>query len=315
MTNETRTSAGSPGSPADERAAPSARGRPSSRQRFSPRRNSLGTAVAFLLPAVVLLLLLRVVPLLAAVGESIPLGTDRSPWSNFAYIFSDPEFLSSLRVTLVFSLIINPLQIALALFLAVALTKKLPLVGLWRTLILVPIAIPQAVSAIVWLVIFRPDGPLNGLADALGLPSVPWLTSPDWALWSVIIVCSWVGVGYWMTFLITGIKDIPGSLYEASALDGANAWDQFRHITLPGLRRPLLFVLVADTVSNFLVFAPVRLLTQGGPQGSTDLIMHDIFERAYTLGDTQAASAGTLVLTVIVIIVVAAQFRLLPGKD
>ncbi|GAA4431658.1 hypothetical protein GCM10023169_36430 [Georgenia halophila] len=288
---------------------------PPDRSRPRSRTGGWRVAIPFLLPAIVLLLLLRLVPTVAAISEAVPVGGERSPWSNFAYIFSDPSFWNAVRVTLLFAVIINPIQIALALALAVLLTKRLPFVGLWRTLILLPIAVPQVVSAIVWLVLLRPDGPLNGVATALGLPPVPWLTEPAWALTSIMIVCSWVGVGYWMTFLVTGIREIPDSLYEASSLDGAGGWRQFWSITLPSLRRPLLFVLVADTVSNFLVFAPVRVLTQGGPQGSTDLIMYNISDRAYTLGDTQAASAATLVLIVIVVAVVAVQFRLLPGKD
>lgn len=285
------------------------------RPRSLARRETWISAVLLLLPAVVLLLMLRIIPTIAALAEAVPVGGERSPWSNFAYIFSDPSFWNSVQVTLIFSVIVNPIQIALALALAVLLTKHIPAVGLWRTFILLPIAVPQAVSAIIWLVLLRPDGPLNGIATALGLPSVPWLTDPGWALMSIIIVCSWVGVGYWMTFLVTGIKEIPSSLYEASALDGASGWRQFWSITLPGLRRPLLFVLVADTVSNFLVFAPVRILTRGGPQGGTDLLMYNISERAYTLGDTQAASAATLVLMAIVIVVVTIQFRMLPGKE
>jgi multiple sugar transport system permease protein len=272
-------------------------------------------ALPFLLPALILLVLLRAIPTVSAILDAFPFGGNRSVWSNFSYIFTDPSFWGSVKITLLFAVIINPVQIVLALVLAVALSKKLPAVGLWRTLILLPIAIPQVVSAIVWLVLFRPDGPLNAIVNALGLPSVPWLTSPGWALTSVIIVCSWVGVGYWMTFLVTGLQEIPDSLYEASALDGAGAVRQFFSITIPGLRRQLLFVLVADTVSNFLVFAPVRILTQGGPQGGTDLIMYNITDRAYTLGDTQAASAATLVLMVLVIIVVAIQFRLIPEGD
>jgi multiple sugar transport system permease protein len=279
------------------------------------QRNTWFWAAAFLLPATVALIALRFIPTAAALQESIPLGEGEDPWSVFGYLWTDPNFHNSLKVTLIFSVVVNPLQIALALALAVVLTKRLPWVGLWRTLILLPVAVPQSVSAIIWLVIFRPDGPLNGILERFGIPAIPWLTSTQFSLMSIIIVVSWVGVGYWMTFLVTGIKDIPESLYEASELDGANGWRQFIHITLPGLRRPLLFVLVADTVANFLVFAPIRLMTQGGPEGSTNLIMNNIFERAYTLGDTQSASAATIVLVVIVIAVVSVQFRLLPGKD
>lgn len=286
-----------------------------SRRKSRAQHNTWFWAAVFLLPATIALIAMRIIPAVGALREAIPLGSGQDPWSVFSYLWSDPDFHNSLTVTLIFAVIVNPLQIALALALAVVLTKHLPMVGLWRTLILLPVAVPQAVSAIIWLVIFRPDGPLNGILERFGISAVPWLTSPDFALTSIIIVCSWVGVGYWMTFLVTGIKDIPESLYEASELDGANNWKQFLHITVPGLRRPLLFVLVADTVSNFLVFAPIRIMTQGGPEGSTNLIMNNIFERAYTLGDTQSASAATIVLVVIVIAVVAVQFKLLPGKD
>ncbi|MFJ3489084.1 carbohydrate ABC transporter permease [Leifsonia aquatica] len=273
------------------------------------------TAAAFLLPAIIGLLILRIIPTVQAVGTSLTNQVGSFTFANFGYVFTDPTFLNALKVTLLFAIIINPIQIALALWLAVVLTKRVPGVGIWRTLILLPIAVPQIVSAIVWGVLFRPDGPLNGILESLGIAPVPWLVSPDTALLSIMIICTWVGVGYWMTFLVAGIKDIPSSLYEAAELDGAGGWKQFLYITLPGLRRPLLFVLVADTVANFLVFAPVRILTQGGPQGSTNLIMNFIFERAYTLADPAGAAAATIVLVLIVVCVVGVQFRLLPGKD
>ena len=281
----------------------------------SMKRNASFTAVVFLAPALLSVVLLRVVPMLGSIETAFSVRAGQEVWSNFTFLLSDPNFLQSLRVTLLFSLIVNPVQIILALALAVLLSKKLPAVGLWRALILLPAAIPQSVSAIIWMVLMRPDGPFNAFAAALGLPSIPWLTSPHFALGSIIIVCSWVGVGFWMTFLITGIKEIPESHFEAASLDGANAWQRFLYITLPGLRRPLLFVFVADTVSNLLVFAPIRLLTQGGPSGSTNLVMHYIFETGYTLGDSQTAAAGTLILVILVIIITAVQFRLLPGKD
>ena len=293
---------------------PNRASRPAASSRWG-ERGMWRTAALMLLPAVVAVAFLRLWPSLSAIIESLTPTDGHSFWYTFERLLTDGTFQSSLKVTLLFSLVINPLQIGLALWLAVVLTKRVPLVGLWRTLILLPVAIPQTVSAIVWSVAFRPDGPLNAVVTALGLPTVPFLTSPGMALVSIMVVCSWVGVGYWMTFLVAGIKDIPPSLYEAASLDGAGGWSSFRHITLPGLRRPLLFVLVADTVSNFLVFAPVQILTKGGPEGSTDLLMNQVFERAYVTGDMATASAGTVVLIAIVLAVVALQFRLLPGKD
>lgn len=287
---------------------------PFRRRRRAAKSNWI-PALVLLGPAVLALLLLRLVPAVEAFRISLTDAGGDITLSHFVRLLGDPSFINSLKVTLVFSLIVNPLQIALALLLAVLLTRAIPLVGLWRTLILLPIAIPQAVSAVIWYVLFRPDGPLNGILEILGIPSVPWLISPDMALFSVIIVVSWVGVGYWMTFLVAGINEIPGSLYEAAELDGAGPVRTFWNITIPGLRRQILFVLVADTVSNFLIFAPVRILTGGGPSGSTDLIMNNMFERAYTLGDMGSASAATVVLVAIVVVVVAVQFYLMPGKE
>lgn len=278
---------------------------------MSTRRNLLA-AGAFLAPALASVVVLRLWPALVAVHESLlaPRATSYS-FDNYTYIFTDPIFLGSLRTTLLYSLIVNPLQIAVALALAVLLNAKLPAVGLWRTLILLPVAIPQSVSAIVWGVAFRPDGPLNALFSAIGIGPQRFITSPDQALASIIVVVSWVGVGYWMTFLIAGLQDIPRSLYEAAEMDGANRWRQFFHITLPQLRRPLTFVLVANTVANFLVFAPVQILTKGGPQNSTNLIMNEIYTRAFVSSDMSSAAAATVVLVLVVLVIVAVQFRLM----
>jgi multiple sugar transport system permease protein len=119
-----------------------------------------------------------------------------------------------------------------------------------------------------------------------------------------------------MMFLIAGLKEIDPVLYEAASLDGAGRWARFRNITVPQLRRQITFVLVADTISNLLVFAPVHILTGGGPTGHTDLLMNNIFERAYTNADVGGAAAGTIVLVAIALVIVVVQFQLLSrGED
>ena len=258
------------------------------------------------------MLLLRLWPAALAVHDSLiaPRATSYS-LENYRYLFSDPLFVKSTWITIVYCLIVNPLQIAAALALALLVNARLPLVGLWRTLIFVPVAVPQSVSAVVWGVAYRPDGPLNAMLGAVGLAPQPFLTSPDQALASIILVVSWIGVGYWMTFLLAGLQDIPKTLYEAARIDGANAWQLFVHITLPQLRRPLTFVLVANTVANFLVFAPVKILTQGGPRGSTNLIMNEIYTRAFSSGDPSSASAATVILVATLLLIVVIQFRLM----
>jgi len=114
-----------------------------------------------------------------------------------------------------------------------------------------------------------------------------------------------------MMFLVAGLKQIDPALYDAAALDGAGRWKRFRYVTVPQLHRQIGFVLVAATVSNLLLFAPVQILTEGGPEGSTDVIMNDIFERAYLQADVGGAAAATVVLVLTSLLVVIVQFRLL----
>lgn len=280
------------------------------------RHGTLLVAAVFLAPAIVALIVLRLWPAAVAVHNSLlaPHATTYS-LENYFYIFGDPVFQGAVRTTLLYSVIVNPLQIAVSLALALLMNAKLPTVGIWRTLVMLPVAIPQSVSAVVWGVAYREDGPLNALLAAIGVGPQRFLTSPEQALASILVIVSWIGVGYWMTFLIAGLQDIPKTLYEAARIDGANSWQGFRYITLPQLRRPLTFVLVANTVANFLVFAPVQILTKGGPQGSTNLIMNEIYTRAFIGGDPSGASAATVVLVSLVLLIVMLQFRLMRGSD
>jgi multiple sugar transport system permease protein len=301
---------------------PATGGAPGGTPRKSRRLGDLPIALTFLLPAILAAVLLRLWPTARGVWDSLrstPLGVEPTHWvglEQFRTIFSDPAFLNSLKVTLLFGIIVNPLQIAVALVLAIIFNERIRGGGLMRTLVFLPVAIPQSVSAVIWAVAFRPDGPLNGVLNAVGIESQGFLTSPGQALPSIILVVSWIGVGYWMMFLVAGLKEIDPVLYEAAALDGAGRWSRFRHVTIPQLSRQITFVLVADTISNLLVFAPVHILTGGGPNGRTNLIMNDVFERAYTRADVGAAAAATVVVVALALAIVLVQFRLLSrGSD
>lgn len=284
------------------------------------RRNTIA-AIAFLAPALLSLVALRVLPagvsLVSSLNETNVFTLEQSfvGFQNYFDLLENEEFLNTVNVTLVFSLLINPLQIFVATLLALLFTRKFPLRGVLRSLVIFPVAVPPAVSAVVWSAIYRPDGLANALLTSFGLPEQEWLTSSNLSLFSVMIVLSWIGCGYWMLFLIAGINDIPEEIYEAAKIDGAGFFRQTISITIPLIRRPLTFVLVADTVSNFLVFAPVSILTNGGPEGSTSLLMYDIFTRAYSYGDTGKASAAVFILVVLMLLAVSLQFYLLRSRD
>jgi multiple sugar transport system permease protein len=270
-----------------------------------------------LAPALIALILMRVVPMASAVAQSfqhVSLATGETTFDgleNYIYLFTEPGFYSVLVVTLVFNLILNPVVVVLSTAAALLMVQRIPLVGLWRSMLFVPAAVPGAVVALIWSTALQPDGLVNALLEAVGLPAQPFLTSSTQAAFSIGIMVTWGALGYWMIFILAGLKDIPESLMEAASLDGAGWWRRLFSITLPLLRRPMAFVLIACTVGSFLLFAPIQILTKGGPEDSTNLIMYDIYNRAYLLGDIGVGQAEVVVLMLILSIIVAVQFRLL----
>jgi len=281
------------------------------------------TGYLLALPAVVALLYLRVIPAVDALWESFH---QRSLFDqtqkmfvgleNYVFLFTQsPTFLQSVKVTLLFVVLTVAVQTVVALALAVLFTQKGWGMSFWRTLVFLPITIPTAVSAVVWGTAFRGDGIINGFLLRLGLDPQPFLASSSQALWSITILASWIGVGYWMVFLIAGLKDIPDEVKEAASLDGAGAFRTFFSITLPLLRRPLAFVVVANTVANFLQFVPAAILTQGGPQDSTRFVMYEIYTQAYVQGDVSLADTQIVLVLCVLLAIVAGQFRLLKAKD
>lgn len=286
------------------------------------KHQNILTAAAFLAPTIALIVVLRLIPAAEAIADStlqgLP-GSLRPPvfvgMASFWKLLHSSQFWFTITQTLVFNVIVNPVQIIIALGLAVLLSQKLPGVGLWRTCIFLPAAIPLAGSTVVWGIALRPDGPVNGLLAFLDLPFQPFFTSPQQVIGSMVLLTSWIGVGYWMMFLIAGLNDIPKVYYEAAKIDGAGPIRTFFSITLPMLRRPLLFVLVADTVANFILFAPVQILTKGGPQKYSNFLMYDIFHKSFELSDPYSGSAELVVLLVLIMVIVTVQFRLLGEED
>lgn len=272
----------------------------------------------FLVPAVGLLVIFNLFPAIATLNESLHAnslirgGRIFVGLENFQRIFTDPVFWKSLRVTLLFSVLVNPIQIVLALGLALLANQKVRGIVFFRSVFLLPVAVSINVTTIVWgLMLDSKAGIVNGALALFGVPAQPFLTAPSHALWSIIILATWKGVPLWALFFLAGLQGIPASVIEAARIDGANRRQLFIQVTLPLLRGVLIFVLVADTVANFLLFAPVLLLTEGGPQLSTNLIMYETYRRGFVYGDLGASAAMLWVMLLLVFAVIGLEFFLL----
>jgi multiple sugar transport system permease protein len=290
--------------------------------KFSPRssikRKELFWALVFLLPSLIALVSMRLMPILSSLFSSFytafPGGlmpAVYTGWENFSFVLSDPDFRNTIKRTILFNLVINPVQIALSLMVSVVMVQRIRFEGIWRTLVFIPITIPIVGSTITWHAIFKPDGPLNAFLMTLGLNDQPFLNSPDQALASISVVASWIGIGYWMMFLISGLRAVPAEIYDAAEIDRAGPIRIFFSITLPLIKRTLLFVLVATTVANFVLFAPIQLLTAGGPESTTTLLIYDTYRETYVYGSRNLGATKGLILTMIMLVFAAIQFYLM----
>ncbi len=264
---------------------------------------------AFLAPALLGLFLFRFVPINIALigsffGQSIRGDSLFVGLKNYVELFDDPAFWDVIRTTLIFNLIINPFQICCALGLALLVRRPTRFVEIFRASFLLPMTVSIALTSIIWSIMLDPTlGPVNGFLRWLGLPAQPFFRSADQAMPSLIMVATWKGAGYWMIFLLAGLLAIPEVLNESASIDGASSWQRFRYITLPLMRRPLAFVLVADTAANFLLFAPVYIVTNGGPNGATHLLMFEAYQSAFAyLNHGRSLAIATIILSIVMVI-------------
>ena len=218
--------------------------------------------------------------------------------ANWRSVLHDHDFGDSLVVTAIFVAIVVPAQTVLGLLAAMILAPRLPGTGLFRTLYVLPwICAPLAI-AVMWRWILAPT---DGAVSTLLGRRIEWLTNPDLALPMVSAVVVWTNVGYVSLSFLAGLLAIPEDIYNAARTDGASAWQRFWRITLPMLRPTMFFVLVTGVVSAAQVFDTVYALTGGGPEGSTDLVAHQIYAEAFGAAAIGRASVMAVVLFVILV--------------
>ncbi|MEV5954067.1 sugar ABC transporter permease [Streptomyces sp. NPDC051987] len=243
--------------------------------RLSPALRRRLTALAFVLPLLAYLAAFYAYPLYRNLDLSLRDYTVRSfvagdapfsGWANFRTVLDDPTFGPAMRHTMVFTFVSIAFQYVIGLALAVFFNRHFRLSTGLRALFLIPWLLPLIVSASTWSWMFNSEsGVVNYFLHFLGVAPVGWLTSPTWALASVIIANIWIGIPFNLVILHSGLQNIPGELYEAAALDGAGAWQQFRRITLPLLRPVSAITLLLGFVYTLKVFDLIWIMTKGGP--------------------------------------------------
>jgi multiple sugar transport system permease protein len=239
---------------------------------------------------------------------------------QYRRLFTDPDlsgpFLRALLNNLTFAVAVVPVQTALALGLAILLNRKLKAIGLFRSFFFMPVVFPMALVAVIWrLILARSDqGMLNSALHAVSFGNwgaFDWLGDSATAMASIIVLSIWQGVGFQMVILLAGLQQIPGELYEAAELDRASRWQQFRHVTLPGIRGTLVFVAMLTSVLSFRVFDQVYVLVKGGGlnEDAARTVMYQAVTTAFDQNNVGQASAITVVFFLIVVALTLIQRR------
>jgi multiple sugar transport system permease protein len=277
------------------------------------------SAYSFLSPWVIGLILFTGGPIIVSILLSLSkwnlLGSPRFiGFANYSQMFADSEFLNSLKVTILFTIISVAVSVLAALFLAVLLNFKVKFVGIFQFFYFVPAVMPSVVMAFVFKLMFNKElGVVNYLLSFIGIHNAPnWLNDSFW-IWPTLAYASifTYSTGQMMLIFASSLKEVPPELYEACDLDGANFFQRFIHVTLPSISPIILFNVVVATVSSFnSSFTLIYPLTNGGPNNATEVLSLSIFKNAFKLFDMGYASALAVILFIIVAIVAAVQFRM-----
>ena len=240
-------------------------------------------------------------------------GANQISWAgldNFRQLLRDETFGISLRNTILFVAANVPLTLLASLGLAMLLNQPIRGRNLFRTTFFFPYVASLVAVAVVWNLLFFPSaGPVNQVLMALGVETPPrWTASVDWALPTVTFVSIWKGMGYYMIIYLAALQGIPSSLYEAASVDGANAWQRFRHITLPMLTPATFFISVMLTIASFKIFDLIIVMTGGGPGRATNVLVVHIYNTAFREFRFGYSSAIAMVLLAFVLGITAVQF-------
>lgn len=286
-------------------------------------RNKYVSLLAFTAPALIFYIAFLLIPMIGAFYYSftdwngLNRDYDLIGFANFVEVFKeDPDFVNSLLFTLKYVVVMVVLQNVFALFLAVLIESRTRSKGLFRTLFFMPNMISVIISAFMWTFIFSQVLPQIAEKTAFTFLNQSWIGDPKFSFYSILIVSLWNGVGYMMIIYLAGLQGVPQSLKEAAVIDGANAWQRFRSVTLPMIAPAITICLFLTLNSSFKVFEVVYGLTGGGPGRSTQVVTMNIYEEAFSNNFRYGyASAKSIILFALVLILTLIQVSVTKKRE
>ncbi|WP_373546616.1 carbohydrate ABC transporter permease [Chamaesiphon sp.] len=269
----------------------------------------------FLLPALVLLGIFLVFPIvylgyLSFTGGSFTrAGVHWVGVGNYLRLLLSPDFWQVIGNTIYFTIGTVIPSIITPLGLAVLLNRNLLFTGIFRTIYFIPSIVSLVAAGLGFRWLFQTDGAIDSLLNNFGIAKISWLSDSVWAMPVIIVLSVWKQIGFNLVVFLAGLQAIPINRYEAAELDGANDWQQFRYITLPGIQSPLIFAAITTTIFTLKSFEQVYIITGGGPLNSTNLLVYYIYERAFARFDFGYAAAAAMVLLAFTSVLVYLQLQ------
>lgn len=242
-----------------------------------------------------------------------------APWiglRNYEFAFqTDPFFRNALENTITYALVAVPANIVLSLPIALGLNQIKRFRAVFRTAFFMPVVASAVAVSLLWTTIYDPQaGWLNAFLDLIGISPHSWLADPDLALWAVLAAAVWQDLGYNILVFLAGLQGIPDDFYDAAKVDGAGSWRRFRDVTMPLLQRTTVFVLVLTMISYLQEFTHIQVMTEGGPIRSSETLVLYIYTKAFEDLQMGYASAMSIVLMGIILVITIIQMRLLRSR-
>ena len=271
-------------------------------------------ALGFASPALVGLALFTIVPVVLSIVMSFfdwPTFGERTfnGGANYAKLLEEPNFLPALRNSLVFTVLYVPANIILSLLLAIGLGPRIRGRNALRVLFFIPVVTHMVANVLVWKMLLQPQGLFNGIATSwFGVQLPNFLADKNWAMIMVVVMSVWQGLGYNMLIFSAALEQLPDSVLEAAAIDGASGWRVTWSIILPMISPSIFFAAVMTMITSLQVFAQPQLLTGGGPGNATLPLVMWIYNQGFKFQDLGLAAAGAWILFALIILITALQF-------